>query len=218
MEGPPLTCWPWYVPRQVRRETRRFQVNPSVMLGPFLPSPPLRTTRGIFSGPALPPGFIRAPQTQTQADTIPRLTYTPPTPAGPSSPNFQSTSSSGAQASQGQGPVAATTRREVGFDSPSKSSGAGSGSGGAMSLTPVMKQQGEVESLGLNFSSAQYQMLSDQRRLPSKNPADAAAQRHRLTTYSSLLIPIQEQYGDLQSPRARATISLVFGMHKSNIP
>jgi len=87
-----------------------------------------------------------------------------------------------------------------------------------MSLTPVMKQQGEVESLGLNFSSAQYQMLSDQRRLPSKNPADAAAQRHRLTTYSSLLIPIQEQYGDLQSPRARATISLVFGMHKSNIP
>mmetsp|Transcript_11743 Transcript_11743/g.30705 ORF Transcript_11743/g.30705 Transcript_11743/m.30705 type:complete len:91 (-) Transcript_11743:115-387(-) len=90
-----------------------------------------------------------------------------------------------------------------------------------MNLRPIMKRQAEVERLGLNFSSAQFQMMwemSDQRRLPSKNDADAAAQRQRLVTYSPLLEPIREQYGDLQSPRARAAISLIFGMHKSNVP
>ncbi|KAJ1618989.1 hypothetical protein T492DRAFT_1131061 [Pavlovales sp. CCMP2436] len=204
------------VPRQVRREGRRFQVNPSLTIGPFMPPAPASTTR-TFSGPALPPGFVRAPQADTMSSQSsqsapqqpPRLTYTPPTPAGPSSPNFQSSSTTGGQA--GQVAVAQpSTRREVGFNSPSKSTG-------GVNLRPIMKRQAEVERLGLNFSSAMYQMLwelSDQRRLPSKNDADAAAQRQRLVTYAPLLGPIQEQYGDLQSPRARAAISLVFGMHE----
>jgi len=75
--------------------------------------------------------------------------------------------------------------------------------------------------LGIPFTSAQYQMmweLTDQRRLPFKNEADAAAQRQRLVTYFSLLIPIMEQYSDMQSKGARNAISVVFGVHKDNIP
>ncbi|KAJ1632514.1 hypothetical protein T492DRAFT_1113975 [Pavlovales sp. CCMP2436] len=70
------------VPRQVRRDTRRFQVNPSVTLAPFLPPPPLMTR--VFAGPPLPPGFIRSPPGDTQSSEstssyqqTPRLIYTP---------------------------------------------------------------------------------------------------------------------------------------------
>ncbi|KAJ1626157.1 hypothetical protein T492DRAFT_843410 [Pavlovales sp. CCMP2436] len=107
------------VPRQVvRRDTRRFQVNPSLGIGPFMP-PPLMTrgvfsgsalplmTRGVFSGSALPPGFVRAPQLASEESQSSQLTsqaallviYTPPTPGAATSSNFQSSSSSGGRSS-----------------------------------------------------------------------------------------------------------------------
>ncbi|KAJ1623466.1 hypothetical protein T492DRAFT_883565 [Pavlovales sp. CCMP2436] len=51
-----------------------------------------------------------------------------------------------------QPPLAVTTRREVGFDSPSRKTG-------GVNITPIMKRQGEVERLGLGFTSAQFQMI-----------------------------------------------------------
>ncbi|KAJ1617245.1 hypothetical protein T492DRAFT_1133956 [Pavlovales sp. CCMP2436] len=104
------------VPRQVRRDTRRFQVPPTVGLGPFISPPPL--TRGLFAGPALPPGFVRAPQTglseatqssQSTSQAAPLVVYTPPTPGAATSPNFKSSSSSGGKQVVAQ-PV---TRREL---------------------------------------------------------------------------------------------------------
>ncbi|KAJ1615927.1 hypothetical protein T492DRAFT_851215 [Pavlovales sp. CCMP2436] len=87
------------VPRQVRQDTRRFQPPPTVGPGTFRADPPLyqapfQSTR--FSDPALPPGFVRAPQTtQTSqtpritmapgSSTLPRISFNPPTPATGSS-------------------------------------------------------------------------------------------------------------------------------------
>ncbi|KAJ1636200.1 hypothetical protein T492DRAFT_835424 [Pavlovales sp. CCMP2436] len=201
------------------------QVNPSVTLAPFLPPPPMMTR--VFAAPPLPPGFIRSPPGDTQSSEStssyqqpPRLTYTPPTPpAGPSTPtNFQLTSGAQAGQGRGQGQVTAMPRQEVGFDSPSKS---GSGSGGGVDIRAVMKRQPEVERLGIPFTSAQYQTmweLSDLRRHPPKNEAAEAAQRQRLITYSSLLVPIREKYGDMQAENAKKAVSLVFGMHMDSIP
>jgi hypothetical protein len=84
-----------------------------------------------------------------------------------------------------------------------------------------MKRQGEVESLGIQFTEEQMKMMwemSDKRRLPSKTDLEVSTQRQRLITYASLLDPIRARYGDLTSPKARAAIPVVFGLHKNNIP
>ncbi|KAJ1625053.1 hypothetical protein T492DRAFT_844290 [Pavlovales sp. CCMP2436] len=205
------------MPRQVQFDTRRFQVNPAVTLAPFLPPPPPSTPLRLFYGPPLPLGFLTRSQQDAQASQsaprqqqVPALTFTPttlpstvgpkaPAPQSPKTPTYES-DSSGSRGGSGS----------------RSTSGAGRPAG--LNKQGVMARQADIERMGIDYTEADYAImrgLSDRRNFPPKSPAEADEQKQRLSTYSALLRPIRERYGDLQSIRARAAIGAVFGIHKS---